>query len=254
MTPEELARQHIDQLLMQSGWSIQDVKAINLGAGLGIAVREFPTDAGPADYMLFIDRKAVGVIEAKPEGTTLGGVHEQTIKYGVNFPKHIPHVQLPLPFTYESTGIETYFSDLRDSDYRSRRVFTFHRPETLQDYLRDAVTLRGHLKQLPELDITGLRKCQIEAITKLEKSFHNTRPRALIQMATGSGKTFTAVSFVYRLITSLPKPNESCSWWTARLWAVRPAVSSPITGLPMTDGFLQNYIMSSYYPPILSIR
>ncbi|MBU1873948.1 DEAD/DEAH box helicase family protein, partial [bacterium] len=62
------------------------------------------------------------------------------------------------------------------------------------------VTLRGHLKQLPELDITGLRKCQIEAITKLEKSFHNTRPRALIQMATGSGKTFTAVSFVYRLI------------------------------------------------------
>jgi len=200
MTPEELARQHIDQLLMQSGWSIQDVKAINLGAGLGIAVREFPTDAGPADYMLFIDRKAVGVIEAKPEGTTLGGVHEQTIKYGINFPKHIPHVQLPLPFTYESTGIETFFSDLRDPDYRSRRVFTFHRPETHREYLRDALTLRGHLERLPELDIAGLRKCQIEAITKLEKSFHNTRPRALIQMATGSGKTFTAVSFVYRLI------------------------------------------------------
>ncbi|MFH1252431.1 MAG: type I restriction-modification enzyme R subunit C-terminal domain-containing protein [bacterium] len=200
MTPEELARQHIDQLLMQSGWSIQNVKAINLGVSLGVAVREFPTDAGPADYMLFIDRKAVGVIEAKPEGTTLGGVHEQTVKYGAHFPEQFPHVQLPLPFNYESTGIETYFSDLRDPDYRSRRVFTFHQPETLQEYLRDTLTLRGHLKQLPELDIAGLRKCQIEAITKLEKSFHNTRPRALIQMATGSGKTFTAVSFVYRLI------------------------------------------------------
>ncbi len=200
MTPEELARQHIDRQLIQAGWLIQDVKTINLGAGLGVAVREFPTGAGPADYMLFIDRKAVGIIEAKAEGTTLGGVHEQSIKYGKNFPENIPHFQLPLPFTYESTGIETFFSDLRDPDYRSRRVFTFHLPETLQKYLSEAVTLRGRLKQFPELNVTGLRKCQIEAITNLEESFRNARPRALIQMATGSGKTFTAVSFVYRLI------------------------------------------------------
>ena len=94
MTPEELARQQIGQKLSQSGWLTQDVKAINLGAGLGVAVREFPTNAGPADYVLFIDRQAIGVIEAKAAGTTLGGVHEQSIKYGKHFPANIPHIQL----------------------------------------------------------------------------------------------------------------------------------------------------------------
>lgn len=200
MPPEELARQRIDQLLIQSGWAIQDLKDLNLGAGLGVAVREFHTGSGFADYLLFIDRQAVGIIEAKAAGTTLSGVHEQTLQYGVSFPENLPHVQLPLPFNYESTGIETYFSDLRDPDYRSRRVFSFHRPETLQEYLRNSVTLRGRLRQLPELNTAGLRNCQIEAVTKLEESFKKARPRALIQMATGSGKTFTAVSFVYRLI------------------------------------------------------
>ncbi|MCG2717105.1 MAG: DEAD/DEAH box helicase family protein [Candidatus Marinimicrobia bacterium] len=200
MTPEELARQHIDRQLIQAGWVIRDVKAINLSVGLGVAVREFPTNAGPADYVLFIDRQAAGVVEAKPEGTTLSGVHDQSIKYGYNFPDNIPHAQLPLPFTYESTGIETYFTDERDPNPRSRRVFTFHRPETLQEYLNESVTIRGRLRQLPSLLTNGLRQCQVEAITNLDHSFRNARPRALIQMATGSGKTFTAVSFVYRLV------------------------------------------------------
>lgn len=200
MTPEELARQRIDQLLIQSGWVIQDLKELNLGAGLGVAVREFHTTSGFADYLLFVNRVAVGIIEAKAEGTTLSGVHEQTLQYGAGFPENLPHVDLPLPFNYESTGIETYFSDLRDPDYRSRRVFSFHRPETFLEYLKDNITLRGRLRQLPELNTAGLRDCQIEAITKLDESFKRARPRALIQMATGSGKTFTAVSFVYRLI------------------------------------------------------
>jgi len=200
MTPEELARQQIDRQLEQTGWLIQDVNAINLGAGLGVAVREFPTDAGPADYVLFINRQAIGVIEAKAAGTTLGGVHEQSIKYGKNFPENIPHIQLPLPITYESTGVETYYSDLRDPEYRSRRVFSFHRPETLLEYLQDDVTLRSRLRKLPALNTSGLRQCQVEAIINLEGSFKKSQPRALIQMATGSGKTFTAVSFIYRLI------------------------------------------------------
>jgi len=200
MTPEELARQRIDQLLVQSGWAIQNLKDLNLGANLGVAVREFHTGSGFADYLLFVNREAVGIIEAKAAGTTLSGVHEQTIQYSAGFPENLPHVQLPLPFNYESTGVETYFSDLRDPDYRSRRVFSFHRPETLQEYLKDRTTLRSRLRQLPELNTAGLRNCQIEAITNLEESFKKARPRALIQMATGSGKTFTAVSFVYRLI------------------------------------------------------
>ena len=206
MTPEELARQHIDQLLIQAGWAIQDIKDLNLGAGLGVAVREFHTGSGFADFLLFVNREAVGIIEAKAAGTTLSGVHEQTIQYGASFPENLPHVHLPLPFGYESTGVETYFSDLRDPDYRSRRVFSFHRPETLHEYLQNSATLRSRLRQLPELNTAGLRNCQIEAITNLEESFKKARPRALIQMATGSGKTFTAVSFVYQVCQS-----QTCS-------------------------------------------
>lgn len=200
MKPEEKARQLIDQQLELAGWQVQEFRSINLGTSLGIAVTEFPTQAGPADYVLFADRKAVGVIEAKPEGTSLGGVAEQTAKYIHSFPENVPHFDLPLPFAYESTGAETFFRDERDPFPRSRRVFAFHRPETLLEYLKDDVTLRGRLRQLPPLNVNGLRDCQIEAITNLEQSFHDARLRALIQMATGTGKTYTAVSFVYRLI------------------------------------------------------
>jgi type I restriction enzyme, R subunit len=199
-TPEQLARQRIDQLLQAAGWVVQDLRAFNLGAGMGVAIREFQTSSGPADYVLFVDRKAVGIIEAKPEGTTLRGVHEQTARYTTSFPENIPHVTLPLPFCYESTGTETMFTDLRDHDYRSRRVFAFHKPETLLEWVRQPEPLRNRLQQMPELITEGLWEAQIEAIRNLEKSFAENRPRALIQMATGSGKTFTAVSFVYRLI------------------------------------------------------
>nr|MBC8552413.1 DEAD/DEAH box helicase family protein [Candidatus Brocadiales bacterium] len=202
-TPEELAREIIDQKLTAAGWIVQDYKSINLGAGLGVAVREFQTSSGPADYVLFVDRKAVGVVEAKPEGTTLRGVFEQSARYMADFPEEIPHVDLPLPFSYESTGTETLFVDVRDPDYRSRRVFSFHRPETLKEWLAQPDTLRGRMREMPEkhsLNTEGLWDAQIEAITNLEQSFAESRPRALIQMATGSGKTFTAVSFIYRLI------------------------------------------------------
>lgn len=200
MKPEEKARQKIDQLLDAAGWKVQDRSELNLGAGLGVAVREFPLKEGFADYLLFVDRKAVGVVEAKPEGTTLGGVDHQTKAYIENIPHNLSCYQKPLPFAYESTGIETYFRDLRDIDHRSRRVFAFHKPETLHNWISQDSTLRNLLKELPTLMTNGLRDCQIEAIRNLDKSFAEARPRALIQMATGSGKTFTAVSFVYRLI------------------------------------------------------
>jgi len=109
MKPEEKARQRIDALLEAAGWSVQDMSQLNLGASLGVAVREFPLESGFADYLLFVDRKAVGVVEAKPEGTTLSGVAEQSTAYLTGLPANIPHVQLPLPFAYESTGIETFF-------------------------------------------------------------------------------------------------------------------------------------------------
>ncbi|MEM4721009.1 MAG: type I restriction-modification enzyme R subunit C-terminal domain-containing protein [Candidatus Methanomethylicaceae archaeon] len=200
MKPEEKARQKIDQLLELAGWTIQDMKDLNLSASLGVAIREFPLKRGPADYVLFVDRKAVGVVEAKPEGTTLSGVAEESQKYVTGIPPNLPHVEEPLPFAYESTGTETFFRDLRDLDPRSRRVFAFHKPETLKEWLDEGSTLRTRLHDLPPLIEEGLRPCQIEAIKNLEQSFKEARPRALIQMASGSGKTYTAVTFVYRLI------------------------------------------------------
>ena len=203
MKPEEKARQRIDQLLEAGGWNIQDLRDLNLGASLGVAVREFPLKSGAADYLNFVDRKAVGVVEAKPEGTTLSGVAEQSEKYITGIPEGLPHVQETLPFSYESTGIETLFRNTRDPDARSRRVFAFHKPETLKELSLQEETLRARLKKMPStvhLNKEGLRDCQFEAIHNLEQSFAEARPRALIQMATGSGKTYTAVSFIYRLI------------------------------------------------------
>jgi type I restriction enzyme R subunit len=200
MKPEEKARRKIDQLLEAAGWAVQEREQLNLSASLGVAVRDLSLKTGPADYVLFVDGKPVGVIEAKPFGDTLSGVAEQSGGYLASIPKSLPHVEEPPPFAYESTGIETMFRDLRDPDFRSHRVFSFHQPETLKGWLSQKDTLRARLKNIPPLITHGLRDCQIEAIRNLEKSFADARPRALIQMASGSGKTYTAVSFVYRLI------------------------------------------------------
>ncbi len=199
-TPEEKARIQIDRQLEACGWILQNRDELNLHAGQGVAVREFPLTTGEADYLLFVDQKAVGVIEAKPEGTTLRGVAEQAGEYTAGLPANIPHVHLPLPFQYESTGVETIFRDNRDPSPRSRQIFCFHRPEFLAELNENQTTFRGRLQQLPPLNTGKLWKAQIEAIQNLEKSLSEDKPRALIQMATGSGKTFTAVSFIYRLI------------------------------------------------------
>jgi len=200
MTPEEEAREIIDGLLKAAGWLVQDYDDLNLAAGPGVAVREFPLKTGSADYLLFVDKKAAGVIEAKPVGATLGGVDWQSEKYTKGLPDTLPHYQKPLPFAYESTGKETLFRDLRDPEPRSRRLFAFFRPQTLAEWLSRQKTLRAYLKDLPPLVTKGLRDCQVEAIQGLEKSFAEARPRALIQMASGSGKTFTAITSAYRLV------------------------------------------------------
>src|SRR4030067_1377854 len=160
MTPEEEARKNIDDMLHSAGWALQDYKNVNLGAGSGVAVREFPVKGGEADYMLFVERHAVGVVEAKPEGTTLSGVSEQTEKYLSSFPDNVPHVGDVLPFAYESTGVETFFRDMRDPDCRSRRVFAFNKPETLHEWVHQENTLRTRLRAMSPLIREGLRGCQ----------------------------------------------------------------------------------------------
>jgi len=199
--PEQIARDQIDKQLRESGWIVQDKTAINFNAGLGIAVREFQTDIGPAEYVLFVAEKAVGVIEAKPEewGHKITTVEEQSGSYASATLKWVNNRE-PLPFVYESTSVVTRFTDSRDPKPRSREVFTFHRPETMADWLSKPASLRARLQTMPPLAPSGLRDCQVTAIEKLEESFKDDRPRALVQMATGSGKTYTAITSVYRLL------------------------------------------------------
>jgi type I restriction enzyme R subunit len=200
MTPELKARQRIDQQLTECGWAVQDYADLNISAGLGVAAREFPLKTGAADYLLYVDGKAIGVVEAKPEGHTLTGVETQSAKYTDGLPATLPAHQLPLPFAYESTGVVTQFTNRLEADARSREVFTFHRPEELLRLVGLDAQVRTRLKQVPPLEEPGLWRVQAEAIRNLEASLAENRPRSLMQMATGSGKTRTAVSFCYRLI------------------------------------------------------
>ncbi|WP_425801229.1 DEAD/DEAH box helicase family protein [Desulfitobacterium sp. Sab5] len=198
--PEQKARDNIDKQLIACGWVIQNKGQINLFAGVGVAVREYQTDVGPADYILFVDQKPIGVIEAKKEeeGYRLTEVEGQAAGYAGSKLKYLNNDQLP--FVYESTGTITHFTDYRDPKPRAREVFTFYCPEAFREMLKNPVSLRGRLLDIPELPTEGLRNCQIRAINHLEQSFKDNRPRALIQMATGSGKTYTAITFIYRLL------------------------------------------------------
>jgi type I restriction enzyme, R subunit len=207
--PEQRVRQRIDAMLGAAGWVVQDYRSINLYAGVGVAVRELVTGAGPADYVLFVNRQAVGVIEAKKRGTTLSGVEWQTVKYQANIPDALPAVLVDgrLPYGYESTGSETWFTGRMDPEPTARRVFWFHRPETLERQIEDHAnhgggTLRARIPMLPDLvhDRSRLRQAQLEAINNLERSLKDNHSRALIQMATGSGKTFAAANISERLI------------------------------------------------------
>ena len=201
--PEQIARDKIDQMLVNAGWLVQSKDKVNLSAGIGVALRETNTVSGSADYILFINSKAVGVIEAKAEdlGYKLLQVEEQSKRYSEDAIK-IGKFKLDSekPFIYESTGTITRFTDFRDPKPRGRNIFSFHKPETIADWIKKGPSLRERLLSMPALDTTGLRPAQIVAVENLEYSFKKNRPKALIQMATGAGKTFTAATFVYRLL------------------------------------------------------
>lgn len=198
--PEQQTRDYLDKQLESCGWQVQSLAKINLSAKPGVAVREYPTDVGFADYVLFVDGKPCGVIEAKreEEGHHINIHEEQAENYAKAQLKYLKNQ--PLPFVYVSTASKNLFTKFLDPKPRAREVFAFHRPETLQEWLKNPKSLRGELLDLPALPCEKLRDCQIKAINNLEKSFKENRPKALIQMATGSGKTFTAITFIYRLL------------------------------------------------------
>ena len=213
--PEAAARQEIDLLLTQAGWVVQSMAEANLHAAQGVVIREFPLNAGHgfADYLLYVDGKACGVIEAKRQGTPLRGVEPQSARYAQGLPATLPAWTRPLPFLYESTGVETHFTNGLDPTPRARAVFAFHRPEMLAQWLKllplattastgepaahaaqtSPATVLARLQHMPELVTEWgdfkLWPAQITAIRNLEASLALNKPRALIQMATGSGKT-----------------------------------------------------------------
>jgi type I restriction enzyme, R subunit len=202
MTPEAKARQLIDHKLEQAGWVVQDMQQLDLSAGIGVAVREYPTDTGPADYVLFVNRNAVGVLEAKKDsaGENITATEDQTARYAASKLKWCKD-NTPLPFLFEATGQIIRFTDDRDPVPRSREIFHFFKPETLAKWMSEQDTLRRRLaEQMPALPERNLRNCQISAVTGLEKSLAKNKPRALVHMATGAGKTFTAITSVYRLL------------------------------------------------------
>lgn len=201
MTPEQEARIVIDEKLKMSGWQVQNVNQLNLLAGLGVAVREFPTSTGPVDYVLFINGEPVGVIEAKKSsaGENITVVEEQSSRYANSTFKWINRDH-SIRFAYEATDKLVKFTDYKDIKYRSRKVFSFHRPEYLESLLQASDTIRNNMKHFPPLDPVGFRDCQINAINNMDVSFADNRPRALVQMATGAGKTFTAITEAYRLL------------------------------------------------------
>ena len=208
LPPEERARVMIDRLLAASGWAVQDAARANLSAGHGVAIREFILEPphGRVDYLCYVDGKAAGTIEAKPEGYPLISVEPQTAQYVGGLPKDLPTWGDSLPFSYESTGSQTRFTNWLDPEPRGREVFTFHRPETLAAWLDERqraperATLRSRLQQMPPLEMGLLWPPKDVAITNLERSLAENRPRALIQMATGSGKTLLAAFAAYRLV------------------------------------------------------
>lgn len=192
-------------MLRAAGWEVHDYRSMNIRAARGVAVREFPTATGPADYLLYVDRKAVGSIEAKKEGATLRGIESQGDRYAKGFAeiaakRDLPAWGTPLPFHYVSTGTETLFASRRDPVVKPREVFSFHRPETLASWAQVAESPRTRMRTMPAVTEVGLRDVQVRAVTKLEESLRADRRRALVSMTMGAGKTYVAVSEAYRLI------------------------------------------------------
>jgi type I restriction enzyme R subunit len=215
LAAEARARVLIDQQLVQAGWKVQDKKDLNLFAAQGVAVREvvMKPGHGRVDYLLYVDQAVVGVIEAKPVGTPLSGVEWQSAMYAAGLPADVRIAAKTqagrLPFVFEASGVETHLTNGFDPEPRARLIFNFPRPETLARLLRDAEadparpTWRAKVRHLPSLDTDPLRPAQIEAINGVEQSLCAQQfDRSLVQMATGAGKTYTAVTQAYRLLKS----------------------------------------------------
>ncbi len=239
LAAEQRARVRIDAQLVAAGWTVQDRRSLDLFAGQGIAVLEvvMAPGHGRVDYLLYVDRRVVGVVEAKPEGTALSGVEWQSAMYATGLPedhRRRAHVHDGrLPFVLEASGSETHLTNGLDPQPRARRFAGFPQPQTLARWLRDAElppeapTWRARVRTLPPVPETGLREAQRVATVGIEKSLASGRhERSLVQMATGAGKTFTPPCRSATACSPPPGCAGSCSSSTARTSVSRPRASS----------------------------
>ena len=202
MTPEEKARQKIDQWFTDAGWEVINRDEYE-PTSTAVAIREgLLKDNLEADYFLFINGKAVGVLEAKREETDAFSsiVCEQAALYAKSVPNIYQTYQKPLPFIFTSNGKELYFCDFREQDHYFKQIMTIPTPHELVKKLG----INDYFAGLPTLRKKGLRDCQYEAITELEKSFRSGQKRALMVLATGAGKTYTACLAAYRMLSYTP--------------------------------------------------
>lgn len=202
MTPEERARVKIDQMFEDAGWQVVD-RDFYSPTITAAAIREGLLKGNhEADYFLFINGKAIGVLEAKRKEVDVSSskVCEQTAMYVCGVPEYYQTWQRPLPFGYQSNGEETYFRDFRDKDGSLKLLNRIHTPKELTKMMGIEDPYAG----LPTLKKKGLRDCQFEAITELEKSFRAGQNKALMVLATGSGKTYTACLASYRFLAYTP--------------------------------------------------
>ena len=202
MTPEEKARQKIDQWFTDAGWEVINRDEYE-PTSTAVAIREgLLKDNLEADYFLFISGKAVGVLEAKREETDAfsSKVCEQAALYAKSVPNIYQTYQKPLPFIFTSNGKELYFCDFREQDHYFKQIMTIPTPHELVKKLG----INDYFAGLPTLRKKGLRDCQYEAITELEKSFRSGQKRALMVLATGAGKTYTACLAAYRMLSYTP--------------------------------------------------
>lgn len=202
MTPEQVARQKIDRMFADAGWAVVDrdhyspeISAVAVEEGLMKGNHE-------ADYLLFINGKAFGVLEAKREeiDVTAPVVCEQAEFYTKSVPSWCPAWYEPLPLAYVSNGKDLYFRDLRDPEGTYQPIRSVHTPKQITRLLG----ITDYYAALPNLQKRGLRDCQYEAITELEKSFRAGQNRALMVLATGAGKTYTACLATYRMLNYTP--------------------------------------------------
>jgi type I restriction enzyme R subunit len=202
MQPEEKARVKIDQMFADAGWRVvdRDEYAPNMSA---VAIREGLLSGNKeADYFLFINGKAVGVLEAKREeiDVSSSSVAEQAIDYAKSVPNCYQAYSRPLPIIYRSNGHDVLFNDFRDPDAPAEVLNRIHTPKEICKLLG----IKDYYAQLPTLNKRGLRDCQYEAITALESSFRTGQNKALIVLATGAGKTYTACLAAYRMLSYTP--------------------------------------------------